>query len=43
MTQIDNEGTIEIDFNNKCIKGKTKAGRWKKHFENLQKLIEKEI
>ncbi len=36
----DDTGTIEIDFNDKSIKGKTTAGNWKKHFDKVREVIE---
>ena len=31
----DDNGTIEIDFNNRSIKGRCKAGKWKEHFKKV--------
>ncbi len=36
----DDTGTIEIDFNNKSIKGKCKAGDWEKHFKKVREVVE---
>ena len=32
--------TIEINFNDGSIKGKCKAGNWKKHFEKVKEAFE---
>ncbi len=37
----DDNGTIEIDFNDKSIKGKTTAGDWKKHFDKVREVMER--
>ena len=36
----DNNGTIEIDFNNKSIKGKCKAKDFKQQFEKVKDAFE---
>ncbi len=36
----DESGTIEIDFNDGSIKGKTTAGDWKKHFDKVREAFE---
>ena len=33
------DDTIEIDFNNKSIKGKCKAGKWKEHFDKVREVF----
>ncbi len=32
----DDTGTIEVNFNDGSIKGKCKAGDWKKHFDKVR-------
>ena len=36
----DDTGTIEINFNDGSIKGKCKAGNWKKHFKKVREVVE---
>ena len=36
----DDTGTIEINFDDGSIKGKCKAGDWKKHFEKVKVVFE---
>lgn len=36
----DDNGTIEIDFNNRSIKGKCKAKDFKKQFEKVREIFE---
>ena len=38
----DDTGTIEINFNDKSIRGECKAGKWKEHFDKVRKVVEGE-